>query len=76
MKLNRPQVLALFSLAMELGIGCEFTFLSNFTIGSIMIEATDPMEGTVRQYMLPAAGGHELLPEPTRREQGASTKGA
>jgi hypothetical protein len=63
--LNRPQVIALYSLAMELGPDCEFVILIQYTIGNILIEARSIL-GTA-QYTLHVAGGYTMV-EPIRKE--------
>jgi hypothetical protein len=58
---NRSQCVALFSLAMHLGMECEVTVLTTYTVGNVLVEARVGPE--TYQYMLPVEGGfEEVLP--------------
>lgn len=73
--LNRPQVIALYALAMQLGPQTEFTILTVYTIGDVLVEArfktiggdSHPIEVT-DQYTLPTHGGSQKIEQPKPKE--------
>lgn len=70
---NRPQVIALYQLAMMHGPASDFQVLTAYTVGSLLIEArsnivVNDVEEPAKQYTLPIEGGYVEVP--IRREPG------